>query len=628
MRYTKYFTWNLLLLIMFLMLSSLNGCGSSGGGEKNADKTTAPKTWVKTYGGEGWEWASSIQQTSDGGYILAGSTESSDGSEDIRIIKLDSSGDVLWQKSYVSDGWVSVSAVEQASDGGYILTGYANSSDSTGKIWVVRFDKNGGVTSQKFFSSDGPELPDAILQTSDGGHVVAGSVSDSADGTNDTWVTRLNKSGGIEWQKIYIREGSEWPSFIQQDSDGGYIMAGFASDLSGGNGDLWVMRLGGDGGIAWQRTYGGDGWDSASSIYQTSDGGYILAGSTSDPSKDDYSDALILKLDKKGDVEWQKTFGSKGLEGASSIRQTSDGGYIVSGFTDSFGTGNEDILLLKLDAGGNMDGCLPGMDPSRISALLSADTNAIANDTDIVLQPATSKVLDMGAIGADSFTDPVTWCSTGSDGGKQTHTLTVNKAGNGVVTSGPGGIHCGYEDDGSGVLTWSGDCTHLYSEGARVILTPEPSTHSIFSGWSGDEDCSDGQVTIDSDKGCTANFNSRYRLDYVSGDNQTWGGGDMPFPMVFKIFDRTTGSYVEDGFDGLILSSESDTGYSDGDWCWGCLSDIELTGVASEASSYWYVEPYSLLQPYDFYIYVNAIDSYTGEHIENSPYLMHYTIRE
>lgn len=690
MNYKKYFTGYVLLLTMFLAISSLSGCGSGGGGENiagdNSNEETSTlqqnsivlqKTWVKTYGSIDWEWAVSIQQTSDGGYILAGSTDSSDDNGDILVIKLDWRGDVLWQKSYGGEGWEWVSNILQTSDGGYILAGSTDTSDSNGDIWVIKLDdsgkiswqksysheglewpssiqiisdggyivtgsasdpldghtntlvmklgQNGDVAWEKTYAGNGLEWPSSIQQTIDGGYVVAGSASDPADGTSDTWIIKLDEHGEMQWQKSYAGEGSEWPSSIRQSNDMGYIIAGFASDSSGGNGDLWVMKLDGNGVISWQRAYGGDGWDSASSVHQTSDGGYIVAGSTSDLSGD-YGDALVVKFAENGDVEWQKSFGGKGLEGASTIQQTLDGGYIVAGFTDSFGAGNEDILVLKLDADGNMDGCMLGMDISQVSSISSADTYVIPNDTSVVTEPAITNVLDTNINSADSSATPVTWCTGSSGAGKQTYTLSVNKAINGVVTSDPAGINCGYEDDGSNGLIWRGDCTHLYSEETVVTLTASPSSRSSFSGWSVDDVCIDGHVTMGADKSCTATFSSRYRLDYVSGDNQNWGGGVMPSPMIFKIFDKTTGTYVENGFEGLIMSAESDTGYSDGDWCWGCSPDINSTNVASEAGAYWYVELCQPLPPYELYIYVNAIDSYTGEHIEDSPYLMHHTI--
>ena len=581
--------------------------------------------WQKSYGSDSWEWASNIRQTTDGGYILAGTTDSTAGNGDLLVMKLNGSGDISWQKSYYHEGWEWPSEIQITSDGGYILTASATGPlDDYTDTLVMKLYDNGKVEWENIYEGNGSEWPSSILQTSDGGYVVAGSATDPADGTTDTWVIKLDEYGNIQWKQNFTGDGSNWPSQIMQTSDEGFIIAGYQSDSNSENGDFWIMKLNSDRVVSWLRAYGGESWDSAYHVYQTSGGGYIVAGSTSDLSGD-YGDALVIKLDENGDVEWQKSFGGNGLEEAFSIQQTLDGGYIVVGFTDSIGEGNEDILVLKIDAYGNMGNCKPGMNISDIPDILIRDTSVISDEISSVQVPTVSKVLDTSITKAERFFTPVTWCAGSAVEGKQTYTLTINKGNDGLVVSDPPGINCGYEDDGIGGFLWRSDCTHVYDEGTIVTLIPASSLHSYFSGLTGDDGCSSDKVKLDGDKNCTASFSSRYRLEYVSGDNQTWGGDSMPSPMVFKIFDMINQTYVENGFDGLIMSADGDTGYSD-DWCWGCLSDMGSTNAASEVSAYWYVEVCPPLPPYDLSIQVNALDNYTNEYIEGSPYIMHHTI--
>jgi len=155
-----------------------------------------------------------------------------------------------------------------------------------------------------------------------------------------------------QWAKTYGGTGDDYAYSIQQTSDGGYIVAGYTGSSGAGLADFWVLKLKSDGTVDWQKTYGGGGYDSASSIQQTSDGGYIVAGVTTSFGAGGY-DFWVLKLDGSGNVQWQKTYGGTGNDYANSIQQTTDGGYIVAGVTTSFGAGG-DFWVLKLDSSGNV----------------------------------------------------------------------------------------------------------------------------------------------------------------------------------------------------------------------------------------------------------------------------------
>ncbi len=278
--------------------------------------------WAKTYGGSESDAARSIQQTIDGGYIVAGSTSSfGAGESDIWILKLSSDGDIEWQKTYGGsndDGYAT--CIQQTSDGGYIIAGNTFSFGDEIEIWVFKLTSAGDIEWQKTY---GGGEANSIQQTSDGGYIVAGKAS------GDICIFKLTSAGDIEWQKIY---GGGEANSIQQTIDGGYIVAGKAS------GDICIFKLTSAGDIEWQKIYGGG---AADSIQQTIDGGYIVTGSYTSYT----AYYFFLKLSSTGDIEWQRAcVGIRYTSGLSSIQQTSDGGYVVACWT-----------ILKLSSAGDIE---------------------------------------------------------------------------------------------------------------------------------------------------------------------------------------------------------------------------------------------------------------------------------
>jgi uncharacterized delta-60 repeat protein len=302
--------------------------------------------WAKSYGRANLPaFASSIQQTIDA-YIVAGTTYSLDApGRDFWVLKLKVDGAVSWQKTY-SGGYAY--SVQQTSDSGYVVAGLGFGSD----WWVVKLNGEGGVSWQNRYGGDSWDLAHSIRQTTDGGYIVAGATQSFGAGYYDIWVLKLNSDGTVDWQKRY--GGSDWDGAysVQQTIDHGYVVAGYTRSFGAANDDFWVLKLNPDGTVSWQKRYGGTGDDSASSIQQTSDGGYIVAGETRsfDAGGEDF---WVLKLNSDGAVAWQKRYGGTGDDYASSIQQTSDGGYIVAG-SYSAGWGCGDFWILKLNSDGTV----------------------------------------------------------------------------------------------------------------------------------------------------------------------------------------------------------------------------------------------------------------------------------
>jgi hypothetical protein len=346
--------------------------------------------WKKTLGGTSNDFGQSVQQTSDGGYIIAGKTDSYDGdvttnhgNGDLWVVKLNSSGILQWQKSLGGSDGEFATSIQQTQDGGYIVAGISNSNngDVTGHhgtnanpdYWVVKLDSSGTIQWQKSLGGSGDDRAFSIQQTSDAGYIVAGwTWSTDGDvtghhGTYDYWIVKLDNSGTIQWQKCLGGTDYDIANSIQQTTDGGYIIGGVSSSSDGdvtvnhGYQDFWIVKLNSAGVIQWQKSVGGSMGEEAYSIQQTSDGGYITVGwswsSDGDATTNHgYNDYWIVKLNAGGVLEWQKSLGGSSYDQANSLQQTSDGGFIIAGFSrsnDGDASGNHggpDYWIVKLSA--------------------------------------------------------------------------------------------------------------------------------------------------------------------------------------------------------------------------------------------------------------------------------------
>jgi uncharacterized delta-60 repeat protein len=354
----------------------------------NSDGTVS---WQKTFGGTFWDEANSIQQTSDGGYIVAGKTGSFGvGAYDLWVLKLNNDGCVAWQKRY--GGAAKANSIQQTTDGGYIVAGSFGAGYTD--FWVLKVNSDGTVSWQKRYGGASDDYATSIQQTSDGGYVVAGHTESFGAGGGDFWVLKLNSAGIISWEKTYGGRDYEGAESIQQTSDDGYIVAGVTHSFGAGNYDFWVLKLNSDGTVSWQKTFGGTDYDWANSIQQTTDGGYILAGYAQSFGVGLY-DFWVLKLNSDGTLFWQKRYGGAFWDEASSIQQTSDGGYIVAGKTGSFGAGAYDLWVLKLKS----DGTIP-FNPA--SGAQMADTNAVPVDTNCTVTDTTATAVDTSATVTDT----------------------------------------------------------------------------------------------------------------------------------------------------------------------------------------------------------------------------------
>ncbi|BDS14360.1 T9SS type A sorting domain-containing protein [Aureispira anguillae] len=346
--------------------------------------------WEKSLGGTGMDRGFSIQQLSDGNYIAVGVTSSSDGDVttnhgdyDAWILKLNSTGGIIWEKSLGGTFADNARHVQETSDGGYIVVGTFGSLVSGNHggddYWVIKLDNSGTILWDKKLGGSSWERGQYIQETSDGGYIVSGT-SESTDGDvtgnhgdKDYWVVKLNSVGNIVWEQSLGGSNAEMLGSCQETNDGGYIVAGSSFSLDGditthyGENDIWLVKLNSQGGIVWEKTLGGTGWETTAIVEVMSDGGYTVVGASSSNNVDlthnnGFSDFWTVRLDSIGTITWQVSLGSTGEDYPQSIQETSDGGCIITGAVGAIngdvignGTGGGYCWLIKLTSTGTLD---------------------------------------------------------------------------------------------------------------------------------------------------------------------------------------------------------------------------------------------------------------------------------
>ncbi len=322
--------------------------------------------WANSFGGTVSDVSASIIQTSDGGYAVAGFTRSNDGdvfgnngNEDYWIIKITASGNLQWQKCFGGSDDDYANSILQTSDGGYLIGGSTDSEngDVSGNhgnadYWIIKINASGDLEWQKCYGGSSTEILSSVQAVSDG-YVITGCASSNDGDVSgnhnflfDYWIIKVNNVGDLIWQKCYGGSDNDFATSVTPAGDGGYVVAGAAfsndGDVSGNRGsiDYWIIKVNNVGDLIWQKCYGGSDDDYANSILQTSDGGYLIVGRSSSNDGDvsgnhGFDDFWIVKISSSGILEWQKCYGGSNYEVPASAWYTSDGGLIVTGWTSS-----------------------------------------------------------------------------------------------------------------------------------------------------------------------------------------------------------------------------------------------------------------------------------------------------
>lgn len=303
--------------------------------------------WDKVFGGTEFENGFSAKQTSDGGYILTGATESfGAGGMDIWLIKTDTNGDTLWTKTIGGTSHEEGLAVIQSSNGGYVLTAKKGSFPNY-KSLLIKTDTDGDTLWTKTFGGNERFAAKGLQQTNDGGYIISGSITtDATNGPTNIYLIKTDANGDTLWTKTYGASGHEY-GIANQTSDGGYIISGMTTSF-GNSSQLWLVRTDNVGDTVWTKVIGGMGNENGQAI-ETSDNGFIIVGNKSEFSTNSPSDVWIVKTDNAGNTLWTKTYGGSEHDAATSVEETSDNGFIIGANTYSYGNGESDYWLLRTD---------------------------------------------------------------------------------------------------------------------------------------------------------------------------------------------------------------------------------------------------------------------------------------
>ena len=377
---------------------------------------TGEIVWSKTYGGTNVDAASSVIRTSEGGFIVVGSTSSIDGDittgrsgedSDIWIIKIDANGEKIWDKSYGGSDNERANSINTTNDGNYIISGYATSNDgdigegdSNGfqDYWVLKINSNGDLLWEKNFGFAGSDQANQIKQTSDNGYIITGFFDVSASGgegsdaqgnSNNTiiddtrspngnlhgvgefWVIKLDATGEKEWRRYFGGSNNDRSYDVVETDDNGFLISGTSESEDfdiidpKGSYDFWVVKVDAVGNKEWTKSYGGSQIDNAYAMCKTQDGNFILAGDTRSNDQDITSsngnaDAWLVKINPTGTLIWQKNYGGTEFESSRYIENLNNGTYIVAGSSRSnngdasTNSGENDMWLLLIDENGDL----------------------------------------------------------------------------------------------------------------------------------------------------------------------------------------------------------------------------------------------------------------------------------
>lgn len=314
-------------------------------------EVSAQVTWQSTYGGYSTDEGNSVLVNSDGNYLVVGSTGSfGAGNGDIYVLLLDPAGLKIWSRTLGGVGVDQGRKVVQASDGGYVIAGFTNSSGNGGYDgYVAKIDGDGALIWERTYGGEGWDLFYSVSNSPDGGFIAAGQTFSSGAGGGDAWTVKLGADGIVQWERTYGGSEEDFAHCVIAASDGGYMIAG-ATTVSD-NQNAWLVKLDDAGNASWDAQVGGDSLDFANSVIQTTDGGYAAVGTTKSYGPD--SEALNFKVDALGMSSWTKHYVQGAGEEARDLVQNSNGGYVSVGYVDGLGSGGKDVYILFTDANGD-----------------------------------------------------------------------------------------------------------------------------------------------------------------------------------------------------------------------------------------------------------------------------------
>jgi hypothetical protein len=312
--------------------------------------------WSHIYGTSLWnDQLSFVDSTADGGYVLCGFVGAGQTTnQDFWIIKTDVNGDSVWSNRFGGSSYEQARMLCQTSDGGYLLAGYTNSFPyPIRNMYFLKTDSNGDSLWSTVFGGASEDRPWWVTETLDGKYIGAGRSYSFGSGNFDIYVVKMDSNGDSLWSDTYGGTNDDGATCVLQLADSSYIVGGYTFSYGAGDADYFLMALDKNGDSLWFHTYGGAGEEAYHNVCPTIDGGYALCGHSFSfgPGNWDY---WLVKTDANGDSLWSRTYGGTNIDECRYTIQEPDGCYLLMGYTQSFGSGNKDYWLIKTDADGNV----------------------------------------------------------------------------------------------------------------------------------------------------------------------------------------------------------------------------------------------------------------------------------
>ncbi len=366
--------------------------------------------WTHIYGGSDVDFGQSVGQTIDGGYIIAGIYDFS-----MYVIKTNENGNIVWTKTYGS--YIDMAnSVKQTHDDGYIIVGESYSAAGDENVCAIKTNANGDTLWTKTYGGTSDDVGLNATETIDNGYIIVGSTKSFGGGNSDVYLIKIDSVGSMLWSKTYGGLSDDYGTSVQPTTDGGYIIGGYTWSFGAGSVDMYLIKTDAIGDTLWTKTYGGSMADYCRQIQETNEGGYIVVGNTYSYGAGS-SDVYLVKLNSYADTVWSKTYGGSNDDGGESVQQTTDGGYCIAAFTQSFGTGN--VYVIKTDANGN-SGCNQGKPLTCIKTTATISSNPAT----IVNMPLIFVTTPVTTVSSESTS--VTLCSNSiNEITKETNVLSI-----------------------------------------------------------------------------------------------------------------------------------------------------------------------------------------------------------
>lgn len=341
--------------------------------------------WARTFGGSEDDRALCLLESSDGGFLVAGYSHSYSSSRDMFVVKTDNDGNLIWQETYGGSDYERVNSITETPDGGFLLAGATQSFGAGGNdVYLVKISSSGSVVWSKTYGGSEADAAYDLMLMPDDGFMIAGETASFGAGNFDVYILRTNSSGDTLWTRTHGTSISERARAIENSDDDNFVIAGYNED--GEEYDAFLMKVDALGDLDWNRTYGGDDDDRIRAVFHTPDGGYALAGLTKSFGAGN-EDFYLIKTDSYGHTEWTRTYGGQGVDGCYSAIETMDNEYVLVGQSNSYGAGSFDFYAVMVEGDDPWQCCDVDMDPDEDPVVVPPGgsfglTGIIGNPTD------------------------------------------------------------------------------------------------------------------------------------------------------------------------------------------------------------------------------------------------------